>query len=123
MAATEEAETAGTRTGVVVTAGEAEVMEESVAGEENSAGTGRTETGLMTGTETEISTTRETVTERETGGTAEGINPLLRATTLSIRGHNMTATKASQVLSVFGLYKRALQTRGNVQKSNHVFLI
>lgn len=99
MAATEEAGTTGTRTGVVV--GEAEVMVESVVGEENSAGTGRTgtETGPMTGTGTDPTT--ETETERETVGTVEGINPLLRATTLSIRGHNMTATKLSGFVSIW----------------------
>lgn len=74
-------------------------MVESVVGEENSAGNGKTgtETGPMTGTGTETDPT----TESETVGTAEGINRLLRATTLSIRGHNMTATKLSGFVSIW----------------------
>lgn len=119
-----EAETTGTRTGVVdmeVVVGEAEVMEESVAGGGSSADIGRTGTETEPMTETE----RDPGTERETGAMAEGINHILkaptRATTLSTRGHTMTATEISQVMSVFiWTIKLSLQTFGNVQQSYHV---
>lgn len=106
--ATEEAETTGTMTGVVdmvVVVGEVAATEESEAGEESSVVTGRTETGPMAETVTETGHPTETKrgpgTERETGGTVEGISRTIRATTPSTRGHNTTATNISQVLSVF----------------------
>lgn len=101
-----EAGTTGSRTVAVdmeVADGEAEVMEESEAGEESSVVTGRT--GTETGTTAETETETGPGTAGETGDTAEGISPTLRvpvrATTPSTRGHNTIATKISQVLSVF----------------------
>lgn len=99
-----EAGTTGSRTAVVDMEGadgEAEVMEESAAGEESSAVTGRTGTAAMAGRETETGPG----TAGETGATVEGISPTLRApvraTTPSTRGHNMTATKLSGFVSIY----------------------